>query len=351
MKSALVALLAAPLLMAAKTGMDEPTVQWRGEARTVKEIEEGAGRQPAKCVGEWAAWAAEREYRLELDDTGRVLILVKADEKLNKRRRELIEKAVELIEETLVPEVDEEEEEKRRSRRPRPIPTVTVIQFDNRKDFHSGVARLSRDYKHLAEWAESMKPFSSFLIENPLCTGWTEKEEGAEHYDPANMCANHLSRLLVEARFGRLPHWMKMGFSWHFEYELLGNLYTFPYRQVHLGRVPNEGWDTELRKEFRKRKTPLALAEMAEWESDQFDGDAAARGWGLVRFLVKQYPEQLPEALERLGRLCHRKGGRNDPERGWVWNEPTAQEQTAIFHQVFGSTVFAEATEAFGKKR
>ena len=347
-------LLAAVLLLApGGRAPNDSEVRWRGKMLSIDELAARAGKSPATCARNWEKWAADNGYRFELDEAARVLILLPKDEKLPTRRRKLVDRTVQFIGSLLplpLPGKGEGDDVERKSRPPRVIEAVTLLQLGNRKDFKSCVARLGRDYTYIAEWAAAMEPYSSFFVEKPPCTGWTEKEQGQEHYDPENLAANYLSGLLIKSRFGRLPHWIEMGFAWHFEFELTGNLGAYPFRQNVLARVPNQGWDTDLRRDFKKHDGPLPLEDLVGWEGDQFDEKAAPLAWGLVRFLVANHPQDLPTALDRLAALCRVKGGRNAPDRGWVWNEPSAKEQRVILEEVFGPGVLNRAAEAFRRR-
>jgi len=233
------------------------------------------------------------------------------------------------------------------------VRTMALLQLEDREALCSAAADLGRRYDYLADWSRTVEGRLTWLVEDPPCVAWIERMESRDRYDIDNFVANQLSRLLVHRRFGRLPHWMRMGLAWHFELELMGNLYTFPYSIDRIAEVPTGGWGTELRLAFKKRERLLSLEEVAGWRYGTFDEDAAARAWGLTRFLVERHSAALPRALDLLAALCFEKGRRDLPGGGWIWVldfEPAAAEQLEILERELGEGLLMAATESFRRK-
>ena len=158
----------------------------------------------------------------------------------------------------------------------------------------------------------------------------------------------------MHRRFGKVPHWLHMGIAWHCEFEIMDSLYALPNALNYVFSGDFFGWDDHLRAAFKKRKNePLGMGEVALWMEGTIDREAAARAWGLTRFLIREHGSKVPEALDRLASIFHAKGRlrRGNQVVHIPEFQPEPGEQEAVLKRMFGDDVLERATEAFRTRK
>ncbi len=131
----------------------------------------------------------------------------------------------------------------------------------------------------------------------------------------------------------------------------MGSIYCFPYRKEFVGIGEHEGWESEIKGEFKKRKKkPLEFSEFAEWKRGSWDQNEAALAWGFGQFLIQHRPGALAEFAEA-NRLAYKAGFTVDHGDGsWSTNpsfqvSPEAQLET--LQHIAGEEVLSEASNFF----
>lgn len=352
-----------PALAQAPCDVEEARLHWRGEEITLAELPTELFDRLCPTLEHWVPWTESEGYRAHLNEGARVIFLTHLSEKRAARQLALVEKTVAAFDELLPPvERDPAEDfleadwgvgEVVPDRDP-----IVLFELEEPEHFASLLDHLGSEVPRLSAWASGMKRGTGFMYDDVLSAAWMaappEVELGTV-WRPENELVNRLARMLLRGRFGGQPHWFKLGVAWRVEQEVMGDIYAFPGRNEFVEVGSHAGWETELKREFKKRRRdPLQWSEFALWRDGTWDADAAARSWGLVSFLAEHRAESLPRIAEAL-RVAHKAGTRVVHADGRWELRPSfvvpLEEQMEIFREHAGEDLLEEATVAFQKGR
>ena len=334
----------------------ELEVRWRGKLLSLEELGAEAGQAPADAARAWAPWVVPHEYRLELNDDGRVLLVLPEHKKKARKELELVAEVCERFDALLPLPVGGPTTGSRAADAARDVETAVVLQVTDVDDYSSVLDFLAQHHAYLAGWTREARGLAGFVLREPLCAAWIERLSGQEEWDPLNELVNRTAQLLVLRRFGAQPFWLEMGLAWYFEYEILDAIYCYPYRDEFVWATEHTAWEGDLRRRFEARKDePLAMRELADWTRGKFENDPAQLAWGTVRFLARHHPEELPKLLEGLRRVILEKG-RITTKAGdftsWVLIpgfEPHPDDQVAVLRELVADDVLVRLSEFYRK--
>lgn len=365
------ALFPSPL---AARGSDAGEFHWRGDAHELTELPADLGEAPRAALETWGAWATESGYRLELSPDGRVLLILRA-KRTPKKELELVAETVERFDEILPAPPRELDGTPLRSAADAPAAsridanpswnwiqngpapdteTIVLLRAQNSADYSAAIDRIVADEPWMAGWAAAGKSQGGFVFERPLCAAWLEDGPGLEEHDPQNELVHRLARLLTLRRFGQQAWWMTLGIAWHFEIELRGGVYCFPYRNGFVGRAEHGAWPKKLGRLAKQQGDGIALATFADWDRGSWEDESAVLSWGVAAHLAKHYPEVLPLILENYRILYNAKGIERGADGSWnilVDYRPSIEDQEEILRFHLGDEFAAEMKEAFAKGR
>lgn len=349
----------------------------------------------------WHAWAGARAYRLDLDGSGRVLILARAS---NDRVPALLARAVELVERfdrelpappvrlsatqpTLVAKTPEkpgpaagdkplpEDPEDPEGAHPwtlappkpapvtsaapvvttwgsqgQPLDTQTIVLFlvTDHDDFESLLRELAKRFPFLEVWSQEAEALQGFVLGDPLAGAYLERPDGVEEWNPENELVNRLARLCLLRRFGELPNWFVQGYAWHMEIALLGAVYCFPWRDEFVWATEHTGWHGIVKERYAKAR--LEPNEFMGWKRGKYLEPEAKASWATCEYLVTQQAAKLPELLERLRVFREEKGRIQDDPTRWRRNleyEIPVSDQHRMFGEVLGPEYLDKATFFF----
>ena len=391
---------------AAPVPAGDVVVRWNGKNYTSEALPEGFPAAARASVELWAPWCERCGYRMDLEDGARVLLIVE-DRKAPSKEMRLVERVVELFErEFAVPERESGEDpdgppkgateagggrqdsgplpedpegsdhpwEVRGSRGLKPDVKKTSwgaenVPFDHdpavfvlakgQEDYRSLLDHLAREFEYLEVWKSSAAGLQGFVNAWPLTASFMRIPDGVEEWSPNNELVNRLARLLFLRRYGRQPYWVELGVGWHFEVELLGGVYVFPYRDEFVYAVEHAAWPGDLQRRFSERKDePLRGEEFFEYERGEYLPFESRLSFGFVHFLARSGHENLPAFFEGLRRIHDEESvirtGAYSWKRDLSYRIP-AEEQEALAKELLGQAVFEKASRAlrrgFGKKR
>jgi len=351
---------------------DDVLVHWRDDAHSVVELPSELGAGPRAALETWAPWAADRGYRIELSDDGRVLLLVRS-RKRPRAELELVEDATKLFDSILpapprredgspAPQPEDGSDPLAlrtgpgeawtwiRNGSPPDTDTIVLVQARNQEDYETVVDLVVAAQPYLASWAASGKRASGFVLERPLCGVWLDGAADLEEYDAKNELVHRLARLLTLRRFGRQPWWLTLGLAWHFELELRGGVYCFPYRSGFVGRNEHTGWPSQLK---RVAKDPgIDITALARWKRGEWDDERAILAWGFTLDLIRRHERALPMILEDFRVLQNLRGIERRTDGSWsvvVGYEPSAEDQEETMRWFLGDDFETDTSKALAK--
>lgn len=169
--------------------------------------------------------------------------------------------------------------------------------------------------EYLAGFAEHAGEHTSFLHQTPLVAGLLEDPDGVEEWSLAHEGTAFGARLLLLRRFGRVPLWLELGAGLRLQEEVLGDIYSYPYRNGFVGIGEHGGWAQPLSREWkgfaRGRMEPVAIGQLAGYPRGRYDEQRIARTWGFWRFAAEHAGDGLAPLLARLGQE-QREGARSE---------------------------------------
>jgi len=391
--------------LAAPAPSAEVVVRWNGKNYTSEALPEDFPAAARASVELWAPWCERGGYRMDLEDGARVLLITEGRKTPNKEMR-LVERVVELFErEFAAPERASDEDpsspkgareagggrqdsgplpedpegadhpwEVRGARGLKPEVKQTAWGAENvsldhdpavfilaraQKDYLSLLDHLAGEFEYLQAWRSTAAGLQGFVNSWPLTASFMRLPDGVEEWSPNNELVNRLARLLFLRRYGRQPYWAEVGVGWHFEVELLGGVYVFPYRDEFVYAVEHGAWPGDLQRRFAQRKNePLQGEEFFTYERGEYLPLQSRLSFGFVDHLARSGYDNLPAFFEGLRRIHDEKSvirtGAYSWKRDLSYRIP-AEEQEALARELLGQDVFEEASRAFrqglGKKR
>ncbi|MCB9916046.1 MAG: hypothetical protein H6828_13030 [Planctomycetes bacterium] len=392
----LAALALATLVLAPAEGV---TVHWKGRPYEATALPAELGRGPAAALDAWSAWAASHDYRFDLSNDGRVLLVGPTQNGKVKRQLTLIEDTCELFDELFPAPVreaapkeaapasepapphapDEPDDGPSPGEAPGgvptgegggqtassfsyewgagtwPVDTETCVLFvvDDEEDYGSLLDALAKQQEYLKDWVRTARTYTGFVLEQPLAAAYIENARGMEEWDADNEVVHRAAQLLMVRRFSQLPYWFVQGFAWHLEFELRKGIYCYPYRASFVWATEHTGWDAVLKTRYKERKDePLRLEDFTRWRRGAYVEEPAKVCFGLARFLARYHATELTPFAEelRLFRDAHNRVDHGDGTWERVVNYEVPEDELLRMLQAhFGDDVLLQAAEFFRK--
>lgn len=330
------------------------SVHWKASPYTADTLPAEIPEAMRAAIGQWASWAAANEYGLVVDPEAEVLFLYSNYKKTITREVKVIARTKKEFGALLAPLASDPAAAKT------PVPwtsdaqALVLFRLANEKDLDLLLDKVKEIDGRYASWAEASKKNTGFVLEALGVSAWIEAPAGLEVrkvWRAENELVHRLTRLLVHRRYGLDPHWLATGISWHLEQTITGGLYSFPGRNEFVGVKEHSGWKAQLGETFRGRpEKALELAEIAGWQRGTWDEEAAAKSWGLVRFLAARDEKALALYLDDLGRAQRTGAVTTQADGSWKSNPDfavPAEAQTEFLVARFGASALADASHSF----
>jgi hypothetical protein len=373
------------LLAVPATSSEEPAVFWKGQRTALSALPAEVPAETRAAVAAWSPWAAAERYRIDLDPSGRVLLVGANGRSSIARQLALVRDTLAFFDERLpaapaaapapeapgwsqgpIPEDPESPpagtppsfEEALRPKstawgaglRPLDRDAIVLAAVDDEADYASLLDHLARSHPYLAAWRGTAARYVGFTLEEPLCGAFVLGASGMEEWDPENELVHRTAELALLRRFGRQPYWVQQGWAWHVELSLRRSIYCFPYRSGFVGVGEHGGWDKDLRAAHPTEREPVSIADLAALRRGAWDDRAAKHAWGAIAFLDSRRRGALAAILADLHGEWDR-GSRRDLGAGnWerdVDFELPLDVQARVLEQRAGATVWAELREHF----
>jgi hypothetical protein len=362
------------------------TVRWKGANVSTESLPVGFPAGAVSAVETWGPWALSHRYRLELDASGRALLVLPGDMGSGQWMK-AVDGALGLLDARLPapvrapktpaakPEVGEhggsipEDPEQPPSGGTSldevlngkseqwgagtvPLDTSTVVMFLVRddEDYAALLARLVEIAPYLGPWASTATKFPGFALEEPLAGAVVLGAAGQEEWDPENEVLHRVAELSLLRRYGRVPYWVLQGWAWHAEIAVKRSIYCFPYRDGFVGIGEHGGWDKVLKKLWSGATQPLAMSDVAALVRGRWNDTAAQHAWGTIAYFDRWHRAELPKVLDDLREAWDRGSRRDLGEGRWeriIGFEVPLDEQLAILKAHAGDDVLAELQRSF----
>jgi hypothetical protein len=345
-------------------GGEEPLVRWNGRKLGLERLPSELGESARGALVAWAEWGAENGYQLDLEPTGRLLlvsrtgnphlerqidlaraVLARFDQELPAppQRAAAAEPAPAAPETPAAPErrpLPEDPEDPYGEGHPwklaplapaeapvtssytwgaagAPLDSETAVLFvvRDQRDFEALLAQLARRHGYLADWVGEVRAQQGFVLAQPLAGAYLELPEGVEEWNPENELVNRLARLCLLRRFGELPNWFVQGYAWHVELAQQGAIYCFPWRDEFVGVGEHTGWGAALARTYRERA--LAPGDFLGWRRGAYRDHEARTSWGVLEFLLAREKAQLPALLDDMRVFRDQHGRVPDGPNAW----------------------------------
>lgn len=341
-------------------------------AFTVLPAAEAAGAPERPIEGAtrfWSEWASARRLRFFSTRDERVLLLLPENRSKPERALDLVERALARFDEMLPapapsggasgsdgiaadPDSTGAEWNWGDPSHPLDSDAIVVGLFRDPEEYCAALDEIGKSFPYLLPWIESGRDDPGCILERPLFGACIASVPGMEEWNPDNELVHRAAQLAMLRRFGQQPVWVGLGVGWNVEFDVLENIYCFPWRNGFVSVSEHGGWEADLRKTFSKReKQPLSAGELADVRRGGFDSDQAAISWGAVRFLAQHHPAELPALLAELHALRDRLGRISD-DGGRHWTMPAdyvlpASEQQSALERIVAEDVLAQASDWF----
>jgi hypothetical protein len=348
----------------------------------------------------WHPWASGHAYRLDLDASGRLLVVSRSSNDrapallelactvLTRFDRELPAPAVRLqAPDPLVAAKPKEPEKPKPAAGEKPLPedpedpegshpwklappkpapvtsaplvvskwgshgapldteTMTLFIVTDQDDFESLLKDLAARFAYLETWAREAEALQGFVLGDPLCAAYLERPDGVEEWDPDHELVNRFARLCLLRRFGELPNWFAQGYAWHMEIALKGAVYCFPWRDEFVFATEHSGWPQAVRERYAKER--LEARHFMGWRRGKYLDAEAKASWGTSEYLLTKEGERLPALLEELRVFREEHGRIQDDPLSWRRDldyEIPVNEQHKLFVKVLGPQYLERAT-------
>jgi hypothetical protein len=368
------AALAAALLFGASsqaaTGQGPADVRFGTRTFAVDKLPETIGEPARTAIDQWAAWAGERRFKMQLTEDQRVLLIHKRSSPGTELK--WIERAVTAFDQALpapppgseeaAPTTGEsgggiDDENWSLSWSTTFVPdsqTAVLLSVKDPKDYSALIDRIVILNAELENWAPLARGQAGCVLAEPLLAAWFEGAPDLEEFSIEAEIVNRVMQVMLLRRFGPQPYWLTAGLCWHFEEELRGSIYCFPYRAEFVSVNDHTGWDTALVNAFRDREElPLRMEELCTLRRGTFDMLHAQFAFGAARHLVKYESAKLPALLHALRRARDEHGRVEQDDGTWTISgeyELTPELQRQVFETHLDSGVWARFTESFRRK-
>lgn len=334
--------LVAPL----RAGDEGAALTWRGRKLGVAALPAELPGDARVAIESFAGWAAEHGYRLDLDDSGRALLVSAKDSSKYLKR---IEAVLALTDRVF-------DGPKTASPAPAPVTepetpaapapaawgagsrlpgtgTFVLAVVRTPKDHAPLLARLAELSPYLTGWASSATPVPGFALEEPLAGAVVLGLPANKEWNADNELVHRAAELAFHRRFGRQPYWLVQGFAWHAELELCRGIYCFPYREGFVWATEHTGWRARFAKLWRDQSAP-SLASLATLRRGQFEPNAALNAWAALTYLSDRHGVALALALHELHALWDQQSRRDLGGGSWervpTYELPLAEQQRVL---------------------
>ncbi|MBL8843242.1 MAG: hypothetical protein JNL90_17105 [Planctomycetes bacterium] len=316
------------------------------------------------AAGFWSDFAASRKYSLKALRNGDLLVLLPQEKSKPERALERIEQALARFDAILpaAPPTSPPTTAQKASAasselwgtsdRPLESGTMVMALFRKPADFAEALTLLGEAFPYMAAWTTSAKGQPGCILERPLFGACVDNVPGMQEWNPDNELVHRVAQLALIRRFGRQPVWVGLGVGWNVEFDVLKNIYCFPWRDSFVWATEHGGWENDLRRAWKKRGSEaVPMAELAAIKRGGFAVEDAALCWGFVRFLVRHHGERLPALLREfdaqravLGRVPTGDG------KNWTMAadyELSAEEQQKAVVQLVAPDALQQAADWF----
>jgi hypothetical protein len=327
---------------------DAAKITWREKRLDLAELPADLPDPARAALEAWHPWSTDHAYKLDLDPSGRVLVITResndridqqmelAGEVLARFERELPPPAVR-IEVPLpgekkpepepepkpggepLPEDPEEGDHpwklaptrptERTSAAPvvtkwgaegAPLDSQTVVLFvvRDQDDFVALLKHLATKYPYLASWAAEAKANQGFVLGEPCVAAYLEIADGQEEWDPDNELVHRIARMLVLNRYGDLPNWFMLGYAWSLEIALQKGVYCFPWRDEFVWATEHGGWPAAVKSRYAKER--IKPVDFMGFVRGKYVDEMAKASFAMTAYLVAKEHEKLPALLEEL---------------------------------------------------
>ena len=340
------AALGSPTAPAVPTGADSDFVHWRHYNFQPGEWPEGLPGEARTRIEQWAGWAEENGFRMDVDPTGRVLMLCEAKRNRTVRRElDLIEKTLDAFDglvgkELPMPTADWNE----------PADEVAVIvRVRDMDSMQSFVGHVASRHPYLQTWAKGNPDTMGARFWEPSVAAWIEVGLDRDEWRAENELVHQTATMLTRERFGTLPSWLEAGLAWNVELEVCRSIYSFPGRSGFVSIQEHKGWASSLKRTFQRNDEMTLVAENFDaWTPGVYDAHQAGIAWGMVAFLQEYRPDCIGSILTELGE-CYESGSVVTRDDGSWERIPefcvSAEVQSEIFKCWAGEDVYEECTE------
>ncbi len=318
-----------------------------------------AAKRDTTAAGFWADWASSHKYQLKQLPGRDLLVLLPKERSKPERSFDLIERALARVD-AILPTSGATAASAAKadgalwgaSDRPLDTGTMVVGLFRKPADFAAALTELGEAFPYMAAWTETAKNQPGCILERPLFGACVENVPGMQEWNPDNELVHRAAQLATIRRVGRQPVWVGLGMGWNVEFDVLKNIYCFPWRDSFVWATEHGGWENDLRRIWKKRGgESLPIAELAKVKRGGFAVEEAALCWGFVRFLAQHHGASFPSLLREfdarravLGRVPTGDG------RNWTMAadfELPEQEQASAIAQLITPDALQQAADWF----
>jgi len=386
-----VAVLCVVARAAPGAGVGSAPVMWKGMRYTLETLPAEMPQSAKEVIVRWADWSSENGLRLDLDPSGRVLLVSQSAASNYTRLLSLIASVNKFTDEHLpsaakvdtaaggaagtgkrvgggIPEDPEAPpvggkgslDELLRTKTtvwgagsgPLDHDTIVIFSIKNEEQYGKLLDALAVMSPYLAPWAGSARKLQGFALEQPLAGAVVLDMPGQEEWNPDNEFVHRTAELMLLRRFGRQPYWLQQGWAWHVEMSVKHNIYCFPYRHEFVGVAEHGGWDKSVRAFYANIEPPkvATMADVASLKRGTYDDRAAKHAWATLAFLDRYDRTALIPLLADFHDDWDR-GSRKDLGGGkWERNtnyEVALDAQSKLLLDHAGANFFAELTSFF----
>ncbi len=337
------------------------TVTWLGKSYAPGELPAAMPVEAARAVRSWQDWADTEDYRMEVEDDGRLVFLIRQSKGKASKELKLIDKTLEILDGMARQEISEAsakaEERVGATTETGKDKEAMVFILTKGDAFESAIKQLVARNLHLTEFAAVAQKTHGFALPDPLVALLRENPQKQSEWEGNlnNEFVSQLAQLDLLSRFGRQPYWVLRGWTWHVELAAMGGIFTFPYKDSFVGIGEHSGWVKELRREFRsskRKKKPLAIGELAAWQRGTYEEKRAGYSWGMITFLQTYYPDNLGAILREFADERHEKSKVYNTDKTWsidVNYQLSEEDQLTILQKHTRDDILELATEFFRK--
>ena len=374
------------LLTLALHGEDPAPITWREKRLQLDALPAELPESARAALTAWHPWCDAHAYRLDLDRTGRILLVTRSSNDRVGQQLEFVDAVHERFERELPPppvRLDAAPElakapPKEPEKGPDPLPedpeggahpwklkptapserssgapavttwgaqgippdsqTVVLLIVRDQDDFVVLLRHLAAQFPYLASWAQEAKANQGFVLGEPCVAAYLEIPEGVDEWNPDNELVHRIARLLVLSRFGELPNWFLLGYAWCQEIAVLKGVYCFPWRDEFVWATEHGGWPAAVKARYAKERPKPA--DFMAFKRGKYVDELAKASYGMTAYLVTKERLKLPALLEELRVFGLQHGRIQEGPNSWrkdtEYEIPLA-EQEMLFEKHLGA--------------